>query len=127
MTVSYSETLPSPGTQPWDVTLQRLLNLVQRFDVREGNAPDTDLYREMANLCIDDINNYGVGIETYWSNDISDNLHGRLVLSGNTVTFPSDCLDIHPRAVLWNGIPLSEATRRDFDEWSPGWAGSLSN
>ena len=110
---------------PTDSTLAAVLKLVEEHDRREGADLNRSLYVTLLNQGLDEISaNLPDGFDTYWTNDSSDDDYGRLTLSGQTVTFPSDLRNFPRDSVLWDGGQLSFSTIEEMDIAAPEWRGS---
>ena len=112
-----------------DMTAAAVFRLVEAFHTREGGSPDPKLYLAILNALLDDVSSRVGGLDSWWSNDVSDKTHGRLLLTGtdNRVTFPSDVIDAYRSGVLWEGYPLSVATSIDaMNATRPGWRTAIA-
>jgi hypothetical protein len=110
---------------PTDSTVEDVLRLVSAFYKREGAKEDRALYLTLFNRAIDEISsNLPEGVDTDWSNDSTDSTYGRLELSGQTVTFPSDLRDFYRDSVLWDGDVLAATSIDELDQTNTDWRDS---
>ena len=111
---------------PTSSTVSDVLKLVTAFNVKEGAAEDRALYLTLLNSALDEISSQlPEGFDTYWNNDSTlTTTYGRLTLSGQTVTFPSDLRNFSRDSVLWNGNQLNLSSIQEMDIAAPEWRGS---
>lgn len=109
---------------PTDATFNDILTVVTAFCKAEGADVDRALCLILFNRTLDQISQEVGGFDTHWNNDSTDTTYGRLTLTDQEVTFPSDVQDIYPGSVFWDEGQLIETTVRELDSNNSDWRGS---